>query len=163
MIHLALLSYAQAPSVTSPLSLHDALPIYRHAGSRYVDVTLDSLAALQADHGVQWADLDADGDLDLALTGAAAPGTIALFRNQLPPEAAAGSLSVRVLDTKGRATRAGAEVHLFEAGTRRRLGARLVDTGSGYNAQSDMPVHFGLAAMAAVDVEVVWPGGGRRV
>jgi hypothetical protein len=53
-------------------------------------------------------------------------------------------------------------VHLFAAGTRRRLGTRLVDTGSGYNAQNDMPVHFGLAGMAPVDVEVVWPGSGRR-
>ena len=148
-------------TVTGGTSYRDFL--YRHAGSRYADVTPDSLAALQADHGVQWADLDADGDLDLALTGAAAPGTVALLRNQLPAEVAARSLSVRVLDARGRATRAGAEVHLFAAGTRRRLGTRLVDTGSGYNAQNDMPVHFGLADPAPVDVEVVWPGSGRRV
>jgi hypothetical protein len=148
-------------TVTGGVSYRDFL--YRHAGSRYVDVTPDSLAALQADHGVQWADLDGDGDLDLALTGAAAPGTVALLRNLLPAETAARSLSVRVLDARGRATRAGAEVHLFAAGTRRRLGTRLVDTGSGYNAQNDMPVHFGLADLTPVDVEVVWPGNGRRV
>ena len=148
-------------TVTGGVSYRDYL--YRHAGSRYVDVTPDNLAELQADHGVQWADLDADGDLDLALTGAAAPGTVALLRNLLPADAAARSLSVRVLDARGRATRAGAEVHLFAAGTRRRLGTRLVDTGSGYNAQNDMPVHFGLADMATVDVEVVWPEKGRRV
>jgi hypothetical protein len=147
-------------TVTGGVSYRDFL--YRHTGSRYVDVTPDSLAALQADHGVQWADLDADGDLDLALTGAAAPGTVALFRNALPAETAARSLSVRVLDDRGRATRAGAEVHLFAAGTRRRVGTRLVDTGSGYNAQNDMPVHFGLAGLSPVDVEVVWPGNGRR-
>jgi VCBS repeat protein/ASPIC/UnbV protein len=148
-------------TVTGGVSYRDFL--YRHAGSRYADVTPDSLAALQADHGVQWADLDGDGDLDLALTGAAAPGTVALLRNQLPPEAAARSLSIRVLDARGRATRAGAEVHLFAAGTRRRLGTRLVDTGSGYNAQNEMPVHFGLADLASVDVEVVWPENGRRI
>lgn len=147
-------------TVTGGTSYRDFL--YLHAGSRYLDVTPDSLAALQADHGVQWADLDADGDLDLALTGAAAPGTVVLLRNLLPAAAAARSLSVRVLDARGRATRAGAEVHLFAAGTRRRLGTRLVDTGSGYNAQNDMPVHFGLAGMDPVDVEVVWPGNGRR-
>jgi hypothetical protein len=147
-------------TVTGGVSYRDFL--YHNAGSRYVDVTPDSLAALQADHGVQWADLDFDGDLDLALTGAAAPGTLALLRNLLPVETAGRSLSVRVLDARGRATRAGAEVHLFAAGTRRRLGTRLVDTGSGYNAQNDMPVHFGLAGMAPVDVEVVWPGSGRR-
>ena len=148
-------------TVTGGVSYRDFL--FRHAGSRYLDVTPDGLAALQADHGVQWADFDADGDLDLALTGAAAPGTVGLLRNLLPAEAAARSLSVRVLDREGRATRPGAEVHLFAAGTRRRLGTRLVDTGSGYNAQNDMPVHFGLADLGAVDVEVVWPGSGRRV
>jgi hypothetical protein len=148
-------------TVTGGVSYRDFL--FLNAGSRYRDVTSDSLRALQADHGVQWADLDADGDLDLALTGAAAPGTVALLRNLLPAESAARSLSVRVLDGRGRATRAGAEVHLYAAGTRRRLGTGLVDTGSGYNAQNDMPVHFGLASMAPVDVEVVWPGSGRRV
>jgi hypothetical protein len=148
-------------TVTGGVSYRDFL--FLNTGSRYRDVTSDSLRALQADHGVQWADLDGDGDLDLALTGAATPGTVALLRNLLSTEAAGRSLSVRVLDGRGRATRAGAEVHLFAARSRRWLGTRLVDTGSGYNAQNDMPVHFGLPSMAPVDVEVVWPGSGRRV
>ncbi len=147
-------------TVTGGVSYRDFL--YRHEGSRYLDVTPDSLLALQADHGVQWADLDADGDLDLALTGAAPPGTVAVLRNLLPAGSAARSLSVRVLDAEGRATRAGAEVHVFDSRTRLRLGTRLIDTGSGYNAQSDMPVHFGLPTAGPVDVEVVWPGSGRR-
>jgi hypothetical protein len=42
------------------------------------------------------------------------------------------------------------------------LVSRLVDSGSGYDAQSVMPVHFGLATAARVDVEVVFPRGGRR-
>jgi hypothetical protein len=148
-------------TVTGGVSYRDYL--YRHTGSGYVDATPDSIRILEADHGVQWADLDADGDVDLSLTGAAAPGTVALFRNLLPADVAGRSLSVRVLDPRGRATRAGAEVHLFRAGTRERLGTRLVDTGSGYNAQNDMPVHFGLPDGRSVDVEVVWPAAGRRV
>jgi hypothetical protein len=148
-------------TVTGGVSYRDFL--FLNAGSRFRDVTSDSLRALQADHGVQWADLDADGDLDLALTGAAAPGTVVLLRNVLPAESATRSLSVRVVDGRGRATRAGAEVRLYAARTRRLLGTGLVDTGSGYNAQNDMPVHFGLPSLAPVDVEVVWPGSGRRV
>ena len=50
-----------------------------------------------------------------------------------------------------------------EAGTRRLLGTRLVDSGSGYNAQSDLPVHFGLGSIVKVDVEVTWPSGKGRV
>jgi hypothetical protein len=72
-----------------------------------------------------------------------------------------------VLDADGHATRAGAEVRLFAAGTRRLLGLRLVDSGSGYNAQNDMPVHFGLAvagtaAPPRVDIEASFAAAGRR-
>jgi peptidyl-prolyl cis-trans isomerase A (cyclophilin A) len=42
------------------------------------------------------------------------------------------------------------------------LATRLVDSGSGYDAQSDMPVHVGLATMGRLDVEVTYPQGDRR-
>ena len=80
----------------------------------------------------------------------------------LPARDAARSLLVVVVDADGRATRAGAEVRLYAAGSRRVLGTRLVDSGSGYDAQSEMPVHFGLATLGTVDVEVTWPSGGKR-
>ena len=85
-----------------------------------------------------------------------------IWRNALRADAAARSLAVRVLDANGHATRAGAEVRVFAAGTRRLLGVRMVDTGSGYNAQNDLPVHFGIPARGAVDVEVTWPARGVR-
>jgi hypothetical protein len=72
-------------------------------------------------------------------------------------------LKVRVVDGRKRATRAGAEVRVLAAGTSRVLAARLVDTGSGYDAQNDIPVHIGLASTSPVDVEVVFPRGGKRV
>jgi hypothetical protein len=72
-----------------------------------------------------------------------------VMRNMLPPADAARGLHVRVLDGKGRATLAGAEVRVFAAGTTRLIGARLVDSGSGYDAQNDMPVHFGIPAGTA--------------
>jgi hypothetical protein len=40
---------------------------------------------------------------------------------------------------------------------------RLADSGSGYNAQSVMPLHFGLGNASVVDVEVTVPQGGRRI
>ena len=148
-------------TVTGGVSYRDHL--FRNTGTRYEDVTPDDLRALEADHGVQWADFDGDGDADLALTGAGPRGMHLLLRNRLPAVDAARSLRVRVVDGRGRATRAGAEVRLFAAGTRRPLGTRLVDAGSGYDAQSDGPVHFGLATAAPVDVEVTFPAAGRRL
>ena len=147
-------------TVTGGVSYRDYL--FRNTGQRLDDVTPDNVRTLQADHGVQWADFDADGDMDLALTGARPDGMHSLLRNMLSSTNTSRSLHVRVLDSRGRATRAGAEVRLFAAGTTRLLGTRLVDSGSGYDAQSDMPVHFGLPTSGRVDVEVTWPSGGRR-
>jgi hypothetical protein len=147
-------------TVTGGISYRDFL--FHNTGHAFEDVTPDSIGALSADHGAQWGDFDGDGDEDVSLMGTAGKGMQALLRNDLPATIAARSLHVRVLDAKGRATRAGAEVRIYAAGTRRLLGARLVDSGSGYNAQNDMPVHFGLPSRGRVDVEVVWPAEGKR-
>ena len=146
-------------TVTGGVSYRDYL--FRSTGSRFEDVTPDNVRALAADHGALWADFDRDGDEDLALTGAGATPLPLVLKNMLAPADARRSVRVRVADATGRATRAGAEVRLYEAGTRRLLGARLVDTGSSYNAQSDIPLHFGTATGGRVDVEVIWPAGSR--
>ncbi len=117
---------------------------------------------LQADHGVQWADYDRDGDVDLALTGSRQDGMHLLLRNDLDGGTARRSLSVSVSNMDGRSILAGAEVRVYATGTARLLGTRLVDTGSGYDTQNIMPVHFGLPSSAPVDVEVIFPHGGRR-
>jgi len=147
-------------TVTGGVSYPDYL--FRNTGTRLADITPENIRALQADHGVQWADFDRDGDEDLALTGARPDGMHLVLRNMLPAADARRSVRVRVVDGRGRATRPGAEVRVYAAGTGRLIGTRLVDAGSGYNAQSDMPVHVGLPAMAAVDLEVTFPGAGRR-
>lgn len=148
-------------TVTGGVSHRDHL--FRNTGNAFVDVTPGNVLVVPADHGVQWADYDTDGDLDLALTGSRPDGRHELLRNMLPDAVARRSLQVRVLDHDGRATRAGAEVRVFVAGTRTPLGTRLVDSGSGYDAQSDMAVHFGLRSVNRVDIEIVFPSGGKRI
>jgi imidazolonepropionase-like amidohydrolase len=146
-------------TVTGGISYRDIL--YRNMGTRFVEVTPDSIAALQADHGVQWADIDGDGDEDLALTGQRPDGMHSVLRNLNVD--AAQSIGVRVVNSLDRATRAGAEVRIFAAGTRQLLAMRLIDTGSGYNAQNDMAVNVGLPRASAIDLEVIWPANGQRV
>ena len=136
--------------------------IYHQTTNHYADITPSNIIVLQSSHGAQWADVDADGALDLALAGSRADATHALLHNTLPPLAARRSLRIRVVDAHGHATRAGAEVRIYATGTNRLLGMRLVDTGSGYDSQSDIPVHFGLASMAQVDIEVTVPANGKR-
>jgi hypothetical protein len=148
-------------TITGGASWQDSL--FRNTGSAYVDVTPASVRKLQADHGVQWADVDGDGDLDLALTGSRTDGMHFVMRNMLPAADAARGLHIRVVDDKGHATRAGAEVRVFAAGSTRLIGARLVDSGSGYDSQNDMPVHVGLpAGVTKVDVQVIVPRKGTR-
>jgi VCBS repeat protein/ASPIC/UnbV protein len=147
-------------TVTGGTSYRDYL--FRNMGTHFEDVTPDNVKALQADHGVQWADFDRDGDVDLALTGSRPDGMHFLLRNDLGSGATRRSLSVSVVNERGRALLAGAEVRLYSTATHRIIGTRLVDTGSGYDAQNVMPVHFGLPTMAPVEVEVIFPHGGRR-
>ncbi len=149
-------------TVTGGASWQDSL--FHNTGSAFADVTPPSIRRLQADHGAQWADVDGDGDLDLALTGARTDGMHLVMRNLLPAADAQRGLHVRVVDDQGRATLAGAEVRVFAAGTTRLVGARLVDSGSGYDAQNDMPIHVGVpAGVSRVDVQVIMPRNGKRV
>jgi hypothetical protein len=125
--------------------------LFQNDGERFIDVTPKNLGEQQADHGAQWADCDNDGDLDLALTGA---GMHTIFQNLLAEDKARRSLQIMVLDARGRYTLAGSEVRVYETSSKKLLGMRILDTGSGYNSQNAMPVHFGLLNEGAVDVEV---------
>jgi len=148
-------------TVTGGASWQDSL--FRNTGSAFADVTPPGIRRLQADHGVQWVDVDGDHDLDLALTGSRPDGTHVVMRNMLPATDAARGLHVRVLNGKGHATHAGAEVRAYAAGTSRLLGSALVDAGSGYDAQNDVPVHIGVpAGVRRVDVQVIVPRRGTR-
>ncbi len=147
-------------TVSATESFRDYL--FRQTGGAFVDVTPPNMLALASSHGAQWADVNNDGAPELALAGSRAEATHTLFRPVLPAAVARRSLRVRVLDTDRHALRAGTEVRLYRAGTAQLLGTRIVDTGSGYDAQSDMPVQFGLPSMAAVDVEITVPSGTAR-
>jgi hypothetical protein len=129
--------------------------LFRNTGTSFENVTPAEIGSPNSDHGVQWMDFDLDGDMDLSLTGIQKDGMHWLLRNTLPAAQSAGALNVRVLDAGGHATLAGAEVTV-QAGT----GAtairqtRLVDAGSGYNAQNDVPIHIVLPNQASVTMTI---------
>lgn len=128
--------------------------LFINEGDRFVDSMPDVIAANDTDHGVQWADYDQDGDLDLALAANDPTASHYLYRNDLDADAAARSVRILVLDSKGHYTKAGSEVRIFDASSNELLGLSIVDTGGGYNAQNAKPVHFGLPELAPVDVHV---------
>lgn len=129
--------------------------LFTWRASLWVDATPASFVEHGASHGVAAADFDRDGALDIALANNHAKGAHHLMRNLLPAGDAARSLEVVPLDSAGRWTLPGAEVRVYVAGSRRLLGARLVDSGSGYCSQGMVPLHFGLPrGVSRVDVEL---------
>jgi FG-GAP-like repeat/ASPIC and UnbV len=125
-------------------------------GARLVNALMKDSAVNVADHGVQWVDYNNDGGLDLSVTrGYTTTGGHFLFRNTLPETVKRRSLEVTVLDSKGHWTRFGAEVRLYDA-SGKILGTRQVSTGGGYNSQSTIPLHFALAKLEPVTVEVTF-------
>lgn len=140
--------------IDKPVNEKDYL--YHNEGTRFVDATPELLRKHGATHGIQWADYDKDGAVDLAIANNNPEGRNGLFRNLLRADLARRSLEIAVLDSHGRSNRAGAEVRLYAPGTRKVIGCRLVDTGSGYVSQSQAPLHFGLGPAKQVDVEVTY-------
>lgn len=128
--------------------------LFINLGDRFEDSLPSVIAANDTDHGIQWADYDQDGDLDLALAANDPAGSHYLFQNMLSADIAERSIQVLVLDEHGHYTQAGAEVRIFESGTDNLLGLRMVDTGSGYNSQNAKPVHIGFAGNTASSVDV---------
>lgn len=139
--------------------------LYRNRQGHFVDELPRSLVDAGADHGVQWADFDGDGDLDLAVThNDDKVGGGRIYENRSPDPKHRGSILVAAKDPKGLFLTPGAEVRLFD-GKGRLMGARLMDTGGGYNSQSAMPVHFATLGLRRVTVEVTFltPTGRRSV
>jgi len=132
------------------IDLYSSGTLYKNRQGTFADVTPEVIRESVGGYGSIWADFDNDGAMDLALSSA----NHYVLRNLLAPGQAANSLKVMVLNQDGIHTRAGAEVRLFVAGTRQLLGTRIMETGSGYNAQSVRPVHFGVPGGGTVDVEV---------
>ena len=109
-----------------------------------------------ATHGVQFVDFDRDGRLDLALTNNDPDGGgHPLLRNTATMRGR--SIAVEVTDPNARRTRAGSEVRAYRAGTRELLSSAMVDSGSGYCSQNEMPVHLGIADdwKGRIDIEVI--------
>ena len=144
--------YAQ--SETTGGALNRAV-LYRNDGDfRFKDVTMkEGLAGVETTYQAAWADIDRDGDLDLATNGK-------IFVN-------GGNsnhwLKVR-LDGRRRGVNAaaiGAQVKV-EAGGMTQV--RQLGSGTGEGNQNSLVLHFGLGSESGpVNLEILWPGGETEV
>ena len=107
---------------------------------------------------VAFADMEGDGDLDFAITDKNGPAY--LVRNNFN---AGRWLKVRLIAANGQMGAFGAKVRVYPAGSGLQLGIREAKSSSGYLAQDEPVLHFGLGPVVSVDVEVTFVDGSRVV
>lgn len=134
---------------------NDATQVYRNDGNwQFVNVTSQvGMAGLTGSGNYQaaWADVDDDGDLDLATHGY-------IYRNNLNNKNNHW-LKVHLEGNAKTVNRAaiGAQVRAFVGD---RIITRQVEAGTGEGNQNDLTLHFGLGQHSGnVLVEVTWPDG----
>jgi hypothetical protein len=101
-------------------------------------------------------DFDNDGRIDLFLVNWFQGNHCRLLHNQSPKR---NWLDVQVRGKKMNRMGIGAQVKIFDAGTKTLLGFQEVTTGYGYASGQAALCHFGLNKIAEVDVEVKLPSG----
>lgn len=100
------------------------------------------------------ADVDGDGDIDAVAS--AKSGGLSLVRNDFN---AGRWLKVRLTTSHGQAGAFGAKVRVTIPGTDQFLAVREVKSATGYLAQDDPVLHFGLGSRTTVDVHVTFADG----
>jgi hypothetical protein len=135
--------------------------LFRSTGRGQFDETSaaagPAFALAEVGRGAAFGDLDNDGDVDIVSTNN--DGPVRLLINQT--NARHHWLQVRLQQDAGQRFALGARVGIERAG--RPTVWRRVKTDGSYLSASDLRVHVGLGAAAAIDAVVVeWPDGQRE-
>ena len=122
-------------------------------GGRFREAAGAGFEIARSSRGMGAGDFDLDGDLDLVISNS----NEASEAYENVTEGTGGWLHV-TLERPGSANRSGigARVTVEAAGTRQ---WREVRTGSSYQSQNALPVHFGLGEAESATVTVRWPDG----
>jgi enediyne biosynthesis protein E4 len=149
--------------VQPSLSFAESPLLFRNIGhGKFEDVSAKVGAALQqavVGRGAAYADIDNDGDLDLAITTSNGPARLLLNdganRNDM--------LRVKLVGTHSNRDGIGAGVMLTTSAGQHM--SAMVKSGSSYLSQSELPLTFGLGkpdSTRRVSLEIRWPGGQKQ-
>jgi hypothetical protein len=149
---------------TGELSYASLLPnvlLLNKGGKKFVDITTSSgTGELHKGHGVAFADMDNDGDVDLLeVIGGGVPGDPHAFRLFQNPGQGNDWISVRLVGVKANRAAIGAKVKVtVKNGAVTRAVYRTVGSGGSFGA-SPLEQHIGLGKSAEiVGLEIQWPG-----
>ncbi len=148
-----------APSYASILP---NVMLHNREGKFFTDITASSGAGdLHKGHGVAFADLDNDGDLDiLTSVGGAAPGDSHTFRLFENPGNRNDWIVLRLVGVKANRSGIGARVKVTVRNRGR--GVRAIERTAGSVSSfggSPLRVHVGLGESASIlKIEIWWPG-----
>jgi hypothetical protein len=125
----------------------------------FIDVTAsENLNNLVGGFQAAWADIDNDGDLDLATNGMIHINNLNNGNHWLKVRLRGNGVTVN-------SAAIGAQIrisvdHDSNGGTPNITVTRQVEGGTGQGSQNDLTCHFGLGSHSdPVDVEITWPGG----
>ncbi len=134
--------------------------VYQYKGDlQFQDVTSEwGFDAKTLSNGAAWADLDADGDLDIVINNIDQP--VSIYRNNLPQDGSVHYLKVTLKGEKKNTFGLGAKVTVFVEG---RLQKKELNPYRGFQSSVEPILHFGLGANATVDSLIVqWISGKKE-
>jgi signal transduction histidine kinase len=131
---------------------------YRNRGDGRFEAVEDELTCGEPCFGAVAADLDADGDMDIAILGGDRSDPICIENRNADGR---NFVEVRLRGASGNRAGVGAKVYAYESGCsgerNRLVGFREINPARGFRRYAPPIAHFGLGSREKVDIEVVFP------